>query len=745
MRNVSPRFASRVVANTGTAGRDETANDEGPHSLGASIPDLEFRCPSDLAVTHTPLKRLMVIGSCLVGPWGDLFSRMEGGCEVDHFLLNNAASLPAAPPHPISDYNFHLLQIPLSNVLPEAAHMRLSHGSPESFQRLFEKARERLVLCLDAMMQWNRDTGVLTFVCNFLVPQQNAMGRLLPRYDLRNMVYFVEKLNEALADELKRFRNAYLFDFNELVGTFGRRSFQDDMAWNTSHASALSDFDWEMDQGRIDPIEKMSSYYPLRTGEFIFLAWRELIGMYRTIIQADQVKLVLVDLDDTIWRGVLAEGAEIDPSASQGWPRGFIEALLILKRRGVLLGIVSKNDEARAAEILHQVHRDLITLDDFAVRRINWRPKADNIEEILNEINLLPRSVVFIDDNPTERASVKAAFPEMRVIGENPYLWRRILLWSPETQVPVITEESNARTTMVQAQIEREQHRKRLTRGEFLASLAVRVSLTEVTSMAHPDFPRLLELINKTNQFNTTGQRRSARECGDILQNGGCIWSMRVSDRYTEYGIVGAILVEDSRISQFVMSCRVIGLDVEIAAVSMLLQELKAKLQSDVTATITETDANAPSRDLWRTCGFLEQDGVYVHPRSFPDVPQPAHVEVEINRVQGVVPGSRLEGARHDPATGSKAEPPRQAPVAAAPIHPSQNPGAPENDGSVASAVSGMQTPIVQGVGAPQSPNAGQPISAMAFLLATASEPPSNAVPPPPIKPRGILRWLQRN
>src|SRR5205085_3701358 len=159
-----------------------------------------------------------------------------------------------------------------------------------------------------------------------------------------------------------------------------------------------------------------------------------------------------VDLDDTLWRGVAAEQAEqteLYGLPREGWPLGFIEALMFLKQRGVLLGIVSKNDEARVRAIWQRIYGDLIQMEDFAVRKINWQPKADNIEAILDEVNLLPKSVVFIDDNPVERAAVTAAFPEMRVLGANPYLWRRILLWAPETQVAALTTASATRTEMV--------------------------------------------------------------------------------------------------------------------------------------------------------------------------------------------------------------------------------------------------------------------------------------------------------
>src|SRR5207302_483463 len=206
------------------------------------------------------------------------------------------------------------------------------------------------------LMRWNKAHGILTFVCNFLVAQQNPRGRLQPRYDLRNFQFFIEKLNQALEEELRHYRNAYLFDFDQIVSTYGRRYLQDDAVWTIAHGAVLTDFDWEKDQGRLEPVEEISHYYPLAAHELIPSIWAELTAMLRTIRQTDMVKLVLVDLDDTLWRGVAAEEAEVSSTASEGWPLGFAEALMFLKSRGVLLGIVSKNNEDRVREIWRRIY-----------------------------------------------------------------------------------------------------------------------------------------------------------------------------------------------------------------------------------------------------------------------------------------------------------------------------------------------------------------------------------------------------
>ena len=139
---------------------------------------------------------------------------------------------------------------------------------------------------------------------------------------------------------------------------------------------------------------------------------------------------------------------------------GFIEALLYLKKRGILLAIVSKNDEQFIVSNWQKIVQGQIALTDFAVRKINFRSKVDNLAEILREMNLRPQNAVMIDDNPVERAAIQAGLPGVRVLGSHLYYLKRILLWSSETQQSVITRESGRKTEMIQAQLQRESVRK---------------------------------------------------------------------------------------------------------------------------------------------------------------------------------------------------------------------------------------------------------------------------------------------
>ncbi len=590
------------------------------------IPDLEFRCPQNLVVTPTRLRRVIVVGQCLMAGWPGVLKSVAPDCECDFFLFNNSQLLPEAPPHPAADYDFQVVQIPLRSILPEAAYFRLSYADASAYEELFRDCCDRLSQFLATAMRWNVACGLLTFVANFAVPQQNPMGRLLPRYDLRNFVYFTERLNQHLAEEIQTFKNAYLFDLDQIIANFGRKYVQDDVLLHFNHGAALAQHAADRELVRLEPMPAVRDVFEEKVFLLLQLGWIELLAMYRTIRQLDMVKLVVFDIDDTLWRGVAAEGGVGAADRLEGWPLGITETIGHLKRRGVLLALVSKNEATILDPIFSNLFGGRLSLDDFAIRKVNWKPKTENLDEIMRTLNLLPRNVVFVDDNPVERAAIETAFPEVRTLGPNPLLWRRILLWSAETQVAAITSESAARTDMMQAQVERESQREKMSREEFLASLHVEVGMREVNSVEHPDFARVLELINKSNQFNTTGRRWTNQEFQAAFDSGTRVVVFDVRDRFTQYGLVGVAVVRDVEILQFVMSCRVLGMEVEIGVVAELLRNhVEQEMGEMAHADFIDTELNLAARDLWARCGFEQTDHGWTRAIDTP-LKGPAHV-----------------------------------------------------------------------------------------------------------------------
>ncbi len=584
-----------------------------------------FRTPTDLTISDRPIRRVVLIGSCLADAWQYIFKSQ--GISCDFVLSNHLGQLPDSPPVSPAEYDFQVVQLALRSVLPDLSLARLPYDDIKAHQALLDHSRQLLAQVLSEELRWNTKYGLLTFVANFLVPQQDPSGRLMPRHDVRNPMYFVEQLNEHLSEELKRYQNVYLLDIDQIAATLGKKYIQDDSVQVLNHGSMLNDFDFPYDKLRIESILPLTEHYCVRRDEFVLAVSAEIVAMYRTLNQTDAVKLIVVDLDDTLWRGVTVEEGQVSSHSTEGWPLGVMEALCFLKRRGMLLAIVSKNDDGKIVNVWDKVTLGRIRLEDFVARKINWRPKVENLEEIIREVNVLPRNVLFIDDNPVERASVKAAFPDIRILDGHCYFWRRTLLWASETQVATVTNESVHRTQMVEAQIARDASRQRLPRDEFLATLGITVRLSEVNSIDHPSFQRVFELLNKTNQFNTTGRRWTRQELLSALTQGRTFFTFEVEDKFTFYGLVGVAIVDGRTIEQFVMSCRVLGLDVEIAAIAAIARQVLRGEQHELIGALITTDANSPCRDLFQRCGFENDNGCWIK-RAGVVVKDPRHVTV---------------------------------------------------------------------------------------------------------------------
>jgi FkbH-like protein len=342
-----------------------------------------------------------------------------------------------------------------------------------------------------------------------------------------------------------------------------------------------------------------------------------------SVLGVGAFKCVIVDLDGVLWPGVLAEtGAPFAWSPEVSGPHSYIglyfgihEALKTLKRRGILLAAVSKNDEAIVRELWtypdHYPHERLLKPDDFVTWRINWSSKADNIRAIAEELGLALDAFLFIDDHPTERERVRLQTPEVEAWGEELFTLRRRLLSDARLQRARLSRESEERTALVKAQLDRGRLRDAAPDEDaFLASLAIACRIER----AGPDaaLERVQELFQRTTQFNTTGRKFSlAGLAAAAARDDALIMTMKVSDRFADHGLVGAAIIEAGEIVALAMSCRVMGLGVEHRFLDAILTELAISRDS-VAARIVETPRNLPVRNIYRDHGFERRpDGVW--------------------------------------------------------------------------------------------------------------------------------------
>jgi FkbH-like protein len=435
--------------------------------------------------------------------------------------------------------------------------------------------------------------------------------------------------NVALADLVETFTDVHVVDVAAALAASGSARMIDDAQVGFTHLGSPG---WllqrpESEKAAVhgifpDLTELMRALDGDPYGREALVA-RAHVDALAVVLGLDRKKCVIVDLDGTLWPGVLAEtGSPFawDPANSGvfsyvGLYFGLHEALLSLKRRGIVLACVSKNDEATVRELWkypdHYPRQRLLTLDDFVTWRINWNDKVDNIRSIADQLGFALDTFLFIDDHPIERDRVRKRLPEVEVWGENPFDLRRALLDDPRLQLPRITAETAARTDLVKAQLGRQQFRaEALGEAEYIASLKIQCRIERLGPGAQ--FERIAELFQRTTQFNTTGRKYSAGELAALVTDPETyVFSLHVADRFGDHGLVGAAVVANSEIVGLVMSCRVLGLGVEHTFLQHVVDTVKEKFDA-LAARIIATPRNIPVRNIYRDNGFLSvEDGLW--------------------------------------------------------------------------------------------------------------------------------------
>lgn len=313
------------------------------------------------------------------------------------------------------------------------------------------------------------------------------------------------------------------------------------------------------------------------------------------IKQFQKKKIVICDLDNTLWHGVIGEGTVEHFEERQS-------ILKTLKENGILLATNSKNNIENVTW-----EGAVLNEQDFACTRINWQTKVQNIGEIAEEMNLDTNSFIFVDDRADERSMVSSNYPDIVTLdAEDPAIWRRLALWA---------ETLNGNSEMDRTRMYRErQSRKKFVGSKpkhSTASLFKQLDLKcNVTLSDEKDLPRITELLNRTNQFNTTGRRTSLKEIKSFHESPEwAIYSARTSDRFGDMGLVSALVTrtsgEKTEIEAFVLSCRVFGYGVETA---ILRAVCLANAGQTVGGAIIPTSVNQPCQSVYSDHHFHQED-----------------------------------------------------------------------------------------------------------------------------------------
>ncbi len=327
-------------------------------------------------------------------------------------------------------------------------------------------------------------------------------------------------------------------------------------------------------------------------------------------------KVLITDLDNTLWQGVIGEdgldGIKIGPGSPAGEAHSRLQQYMLdLKARGILLAVASKNNHEDACQPFQKHQHMLLRLEDFAAFEANWNDKASSIREIAKKLSLGLDSFVFIDDNPMEREWVRSQLPDVLVVELGPTVFRYVqdldrarpffaLSLSSEDQARADQYRSEAARKHLQATSESLDH--------FLAQLQLKAWAEGITEK---NLARVTQLTNKTNQFNVTTRRYTEAQVQQLAAD-PTAWAaaFHLSDRMGDYGLIGEIFCRSIgtpdtwEIDTWLMSCRVLGRQMEKFMLDNLIAAAQERGIQTIVGVYRPTAKNGLVRDIYDQFGF---------------------------------------------------------------------------------------------------------------------------------------------
>jgi len=418
---------------------------------------------------------------------------------------------------------------------------------------------------------------------NFALRPETAWGHISTRVR-GSRDEMMRTLNLRLAEAADA--NVLLVDCDRVASDFGKRRWFDDRYWHAAKQAVA-----------LDALPDLARHTAA------VLAASEGLGS----------KAVVVDADNTLWGGVVAEdglaGIQLGDNPQGAAFVAFQEYLLALRSRGILLAVVSKNNDADAREPFER-HPDMrLSLSDVDVFIANWRDKATNMRRVSAELNIGLDSLVFVDDDPAERDVIRQILPEVEVIALPP---------DPVGYVRAVSQSLLFETASVtSADLERSgYYRARASAAnleEATGSLEEFYLSLEMAAVVAPfdelNLSRIVQLIGRTNQFNITTRRHTLADVRRFMDNDRFLTLyLRLRDRFGDHGLVGILIAEQDddaiAIDTWLMSCRVIGRTVENTMFYELCQRARQRGGRRIRGTFAPTEKNGLVSDLFPRLGF---------------------------------------------------------------------------------------------------------------------------------------------
>jgi len=432
----------------------------------------------------------------------------------------------------------------------------------------------------------------------------NEVKNLLDKYiEKSNSKIIVTKLNIPSFSPNGIFESKVEYNFSNMIEDFNKQLTEN---YLNSENIFVYDFDKFVAKNGEDNIFNYSQFFfgDLKISmEFLPALGQDLMKYVIGYLGITK-KCIVLDLDNTLWGGIIGEdgfnGINLGPEPPGNAFMEFQRVLLSLHQRGIILAINSKNNFEDAIKVIKEHPHMILREEHFAAMCINWNDKVTNMKQIIKEINIGSDSLVFIDDDPVNREFVGSIFPEILVVNlsDDPSSYVLEIENLIDFSVLKITDEDRNRGKMYLNQkkvIELEKTSKDLK--TFLNQLNLKIIIKNVDEFT---LPRISQLILKTNQFNLTTKRYQEIDIEKMIQDSNFIvTSVQVEDKFGDNGITGVFIIKKEnkkewRIDTFLMSCRIMGRDIEKGIMTYIINEARKNNIEKINANFFPTQKNKP-------------------------------------------------------------------------------------------------------------------------------------------------------
>jgi FkbH-like protein len=495
----------------------------------------------------------------------------------------------------VNKKRFDIYMIDINDTIRQILFNTASSSLNDKDDTFYDESMEQILFQYETSIQNLKDKykNIVIIINKYIINPYN--NKLFSYKYTSNILKNYYKYGYTLYDLVNKHNDVYLYDSDIISNVYLKYTLAPP---NHSYSGKFG----EIYGSHIDP--KIS-----KEQRELFL--NILTGIYRK----NEIKCVVVDLDNTMWQGVFLE------SNKNKCKLNLFRAQILfqLYKQGIILCVCSKNNpDEKTLEELKAILKSIST--HILIYKVNWKPKSENLREITKELNISPKNIAFFDDQEFERNEVKSNFPEINVFTDEEL---DTILLNGRFNVPIISDESTTRTEKYKLNIKRDQEELKNTENNnsgdnyinYLKTLNFEISIT--SAKTEDNYIRAFELIQRTNQQNITIKRLTLDEIKEFNKENE-ILLFNLKDKFGEYGIICCILLKKINnntyeIYEFAMSCRAMGKKIEESILVYVNNYALTQKINSIKCNYIENEKNKSFMKQFIDFGYIKQDNEMIY------------------------------------------------------------------------------------------------------------------------------------